>query len=117
MSSSSEDRFATVRQAAGHTAFVGLKKLGSGLAWAGSAAARAASTAAAMVEGGEREKRERVLWAKLDYLVWENDPQGGDNQQRRIPVLLQAYESGFQIWSLETGSPEELVSRRDGAVR
>jgi hypothetical protein len=115
MSSSSEDRFASVRQAAGHTAFVGLKKLGSGLAWAGSAAARAASTAAALVEGGEREKRERVLWAKLDYLEWEHDPQGG--QQRRIPVLLQAYESGFQIWSLETGSPEELVSRRDGAVR
>ncbi|KAL6770962.1 hypothetical protein ACKKBF_B33395 [Auxenochlorella protothecoides x Auxenochlorella symbiontica] len=89
------------RQLAGRSLVVGLSALSS----AGSKVARAAVAGVGALTATDREKVTAVRFASLDG-------QGGS------PVLLVAYETGFQVWSLENSSePLELVSRRDGPVR
>ena len=57
--------------------------------------------------------RENVLYIKFAQL--ESKTTAGLQQQ---PVLLLGYESGFQVWDLQNCAQiQELVSRRDGAVR
>ena len=57
--------------------------------------------------------RENVLYVKLSQL--ESKTTAGLQQQ---PVLLLGYENGFQVWDLQDCTQiQELVSRRDGAVR
>ncbi|KFM25753.1 Breast carcinoma-amplified sequence 3 [Auxenochlorella protothecoides] len=89
------------RQLAGRSLVVGLSALSS----AGSKVARAAVAGVGALTATDREKVTAVRFASLEG-------QGGS------PVLLVAYETGFQVWSLENSSePLELVSRRDGPVR
>ena len=57
--------------------------------------------------------KESVVFVKFSQLEFWN--KAGLQQQQ---VLLLGYESGFQIWDLQDCSQiQELVSRRDGAVR
>ena len=57
--------------------------------------------------------RENVLYVQFSQLESKNT--AGLQQQ---PVLLLGYENGFQVWDLQDCAQiQELVSRRDGAVR
>ena len=61
----------------------------------------------------EPTDRENVLYVKFSVL--ESKTTAGLQQQ---PVLLLGYENGFQVWDLQDCAQiQELVSRRDGAVR
>ena len=57
--------------------------------------------------------REHIIFAKFSHLQL-NNPAG----RIRRPVLLLGYQNGFQVWDLQDRDDyQELVSRRDGAVR
>lgn len=89
------------RQLAGKSLLVGM----SALSAAGGKVARAAAAGVGALTATDREKVTAVRFASLD------GPGG-------CPALLIAYETGFQVWSLEQATePTQLVSRRDGPVR
>lgn len=61
----------------------------------------------------ENTDREHITFAKFSHLPL-NNPAG----RLQRPVLLLGYQNGFQVWDLEDSDDyQELVSRRDGAVR
>lgn len=105
------DTAAKARKFAGRSLFT----LGSGLCTAGVAVAKAAA-AGIQTLTSDHSDREKVTFARVAELTW-SDPVTGS--ERRLPVALLGYATGFQLWSLEDrDGPAELVStRRDGAVR
>lgn len=60
-------------------------------------------------DNSDRERVRMVKFGRLHY-------QGNGRPEGSYPVLLLAYGSGFQIWSLRDSTVKELVSRRDGRV-
>lgn len=89
------------RQLAGRSLVVGF----SALSTAGSKVARAAAAGVGALTATDKEKITALKFAHLDAAG-------------QCPVLLLAYETGFQVWGLDgPGEPAELLSKRDGHVR
>lgn len=104
-------RNADMAQLAGRSLVAGI----SALSTAGTYLSKAASSGVASLSS-RRGGREAIRWVAFDTLRWTAP--GDDSSAHSCPVLLLAYDTGFQIWSLEDpAEPRELSSRRDGPVR
>ncbi|EIE22763.1 hypothetical protein COCSUDRAFT_63899 [Coccomyxa subellipsoidea C-169] len=60
--------------------------------------------------------KERITTVKFGELEYTPSKRNGVKIVRRS-VLLVGYATGFQMWDLESGAPNLLVSRREGPVR
>lgn len=61
----------------------------------------------------DHSDKEPVLFVKFSNLEWR-----GTTGLQQQAVLLLGYETGFQVWDLQDCNQiQEMVSKRDGAVR
>ncbi len=60
--------------------------------------------------------KERITIVKFGELEYTPSKRNGIKTVRRT-VLLVGYVTGFQLWDLDSGAPNLLVSRREGPVR
>ena len=68
---------------------------------------------------GERESNNCLVvcsFVKFGFLEFLPSRKNGIRVARK-PVLLLGYTTGFQMWDLDSGAPNLLVSRREGPVR
>lgn len=88
-----------------------LESIGTSLRHVGTSLAQGITALTA--DSSDKEKVSIVKLGQLEYA-----PSGKDGAKIvRRTVLLLGYTSGFQMWDLESGAPNLLVSRRDGPVR
>lgn len=88
-----------------------LRSLGTSLGHVGSTLANGLSALTT-----DSSDKERITIVKFGELEYTPSKRNGVKIVRRT-VLLVGYVTGFQLWDLDSGAPNLLVSRREGPVR
>ena len=88
-----------------------LRSLGASLGHVGNSLATGIS--ALTTDSSDKERITTVKFGELEYTPSKKN---GVKTVRRS-VLLVGYATGFQMWDLDSGAPNLLVSRREGPVR
>jgi hypothetical protein len=102
--------FVTRRELLGWTQS-SIESLGTSLRHVGSSLASGITALTA-----DSSDTEKICILKFGQLEYAPDSKHGGKTVRRT-VLFLGYTTGFQMWDLDSGAPNLLLSRRDGPVR